>query len=259
MQLQALLTSYLAQVEGGCPLTILYKATSERSRQAYNKLKTEFGRSTFIFLEETDFNQQVKIWLSMQSADRVFFLTDDAIFLDAFALADVFEFNPLNEIVSFTKGRDLLYCFTMDVKQELPAFLQEDIGGKGLNAWIWDSAPDSPDWSYPLSVDGHILLREEMMCIANEITFRNPNSLEANMQLFKPFFLSRRGICYDKVKLVNIPCNLVQSDFNNRSTGYYSSEELLQLWDEGKAIDVAKFYGLTAFEAEHSKYSFCTR
>lgn len=56
--------------------------------------------------------------------------------------------------------------------------------------------------------------------------------------------------------MINIPCNLVQNEFNNRSTGFFKPEELQLLWDNGKRIQVKMFYGLTAFDAEHSRYDF---
>jgi hypothetical protein len=257
MQLHALLTSYFEKVQNFCPLSILYKTTNEKSRQSYEVLKMEFSAFPIRFIEENIFNEQVKVWLATQSADRIFFMTDDAIFLDAFDMKDALLFNPLNEIVSLTKGKDLQYCFTKNVKQELPAFdnvLQ--LNGKSFNSWRWGDCPRSHDWAYPLSVDGTFFLREEMLKLVENISFKNPNTLEANMQLFRSFFLQRKGVCYDKVKMINVPCNLVQNEFNNRSTGFFKAEELQSLWDKGKRIDVKMFYGLSAFEAEHAKYNF---
>jgi hypothetical protein len=235
----------------------LYKSTNRQSQLAYDLLKVFFASYPVLFLEEINFNGQVTFWLNTQSADRIFFMTDDAIVLDDFDLKDVLNFNPLNEIFSLTKGMDLTYCFTMDVKQELPLFEKYITNnGKIFNEWNWRDALNSPDWSYPLSVDGTFFLREEMIILINCINFNNPNSLEANLQLYNAFFLRRKGVCYDKVKMINIPCNLVQNDFKNRSTGFFTAEQLQLLWDEGKRIDVQKFYGLAAIDAEHQRYDF---
>lgn len=259
MQLHALLTSYFAKVTNYFPLTILYKTTNRQSQLAYDILKALFASYSVVFLEENYFNGQVKFWLSTQSADRIFFMTDDAIVLDDFDMNDVLHFDPLNEIFSLTKGKDLTYCFTMDVNQELPLFGKYTTNNdKIFNEWNWQDALNSPDWSYPLSLDGTFFLREEMLTLINSISFNNPNSLEANLQLYIAFFLRRKGICYDKVKIANIPCNLVQDDFKNRSTGFFTAEQLQLLWDDGKRIDVQKFYGLDAFDAEHKKYDFCS-
>lgn len=260
MQLHALLTSYIQQVKNFCQLSILYKATDEGSKQSYEVLKKEFEDFPFRFIEETAFAEQVIAWLRQQSADRIFFMTDDAVFLDSFDMNDLLLFNPLDEIFSLTKGKDLQYCFTMDVKQALPFFdTLITKGGISFNAWKWGNYPSSPDWTYPLSVDGTFFMREEILCIAEHITFKTPNSLEANMQLFIDFFLQRKGICYDKVKMINVPCNLVQNEFNNRSTGFFKIEQLQALWQEGKRIDVKMFYGLDAYSAEHARYNFVSK
>lgn len=121
-------------------------------------------------------------------------MTDDAVVLDAFNMNDALLFNPLNEIFSLTKGKDLQYCFTRNIKQELPVFdnlLERN--GKTFNYWIWGDCVDSPDWCYPLSVDGTFFLREEILRIVENISFNNPNSLEANMQLFILFFYNEKG------------------------------------------------------------------
>jgi hypothetical protein len=257
MQLHALLISYCEKVKNYSPLVILYKVTDTKSRQAYEVLKSEFSSLHFKFIEETAFNKQVKDWLLNQKADRIFFMTDDAVFIDTFDMADALLFNPLNEILSLTKGKDLVYSFTMDTKQALPVFEKVPIGNNEVfNSWKWGLYPDSPDWSYPLSVDGTFFLREEISKLVDNIQFKNPNSLEANMQGFKSFFLDRKGVCYNKVKLINVPCNLVQNEFKNRSTGFFTAEILQEKWDAGKRIDVKMFYGLSAFEAEHAIYTF---
>lgn len=257
MQLHALLTSYFEKVQNFSPLSILYKTTSEKSRQSYEALTMEFAHFPIQFIKENKFNEQVKAWLATGSADRIFFMTDDAVFLDAFDMKDALLFNPLNEIFSLTKGKDLRYCFTKNVKQELPVFdtvVQRN--GKSFNSWRWGDSPGSHDWAYPLSVDGTFFLREEMLRLVSNINFNNPNSLEANMQVFISIFLPRKGVCYDKVKVINVPCNVVQNEIDNRSTGFFSAGELQSFWEEGKRIDVKMFYGLSAFEAEHARYTF---
>ncbi|RZK12988.1 MAG: hypothetical protein EOO46_01090 [Flavobacterium sp.] len=259
MQLHALLASYFKNVKNGCGLTILYKASTSRNRKAYEELIVECNEWQVEFLEENAFPQQVKFWLGQQRADRIFFMTDDAVFLDDVDMSDAFLFHPLNEIFSLTKGKDLLYSFTMDAVQELPYFSEANIKDKKFYSWVWGQSLKSPDWSYPLSVDGCVFLRDEIISILDNIEFNNPNSLEANMQLYKGFFLSRNGVCYEKVKLINVPCNLVQNEIKNRSTGFFTAEELLRYWEKGQRINIEKLQGLDAYKAEHSKYEFCDR
>ena len=61
---------------------------------------------------------------------------------------------------------------------------------------------------------------------------------------------------YHKVKIVNVPCNLVQTEISNRSTGYYSVDDLLSIWNQCKRINTDEFFNLSAKEAINKKYSF---
>lgn len=257
MQLHALLSSYFDKVTNHCPLVILYKTSNEKSRRSYNSLKVEFQNYPVLFQNETDFRKQVIGWLQNSHADRIFFMTDDAIFLDKFDMNDSLLFNPLNTILSLTKGFDKTFCFALNQEQQIPSFFKRtQHNGNNLNLWHWDDVPDSPDWSYPLSVDGNIFHREELSAALNHLSFSNPNTLEASMQVFLDLFSFREGACYDKVKLVNVPCNIVQKEFHNRSTNYFSIEELQNLWDEGKRIDISAFNGMSADEACKMKFTF---
>jgi hypothetical protein len=42
------------------------------------------------------------------------------------------------------------------------------------------------------------------------LSFTTPNSLENQLQIFKPLFDRRYGIGYKKLKIVNVPCKWVQ-------------------------------------------------
>jgi len=257
MQLHALLTTYIDDVSNHCPLVILYKATNEKSKRAYEDLKMEFGAYHITFIAETNFYGQVLKWLSGTGADRIFFVTDDAVFLDSFDLNNALLFNPLETILSLTKGFDQTFCFPLNKEQRIPDIQKKArFNGENFNFWIWRDSPDAPNWSYPLSVDGNFFLREEMLQVVKNISFKNPNSLEASLQIFVDFFNGREGVCFDKAKLINVPCNLVQNVFKNRSTGLFSAEELQDLWDEGKRIDVSPFQGMSSDEATYVKYCF---
>lgn len=257
MQLHALLRSYIKNVSNYAPLAILYKTTSNKSQKAYINLIDEFKSYPIVFIKENDFYYQVKSWLSSNGSDRIFFITDDAIFLDSFDMKDALFFNPLDSIFSLTKGYDITYCFTHDVKQEIPEFTKKNYrGGHDFNFWKWSSTPASPDWSYPISVDGNFYLREEMLQMVKNVSFNNPNTLEGSLQIFIDFFWNREGVCFDKARLINIPCNLVQNDYNNRYTGFFSTNELQELWDKGERINIESFIKMEPYKALYAKYSF---
>ncbi len=79
--------------------------------------------------------------------------------------------------------------------------------------------------------------------MASLISFQAPNSFEDQLQIFKPFFSNRCGIGYKKSKIVNIPCNRVQTETKTISGGA-DPDELLKQWQDGYQMDYKKIYGM---------------
>jgi hypothetical protein len=75
------------------------------------------------------------------------------------------------------------------------------------------------------------------------LSFHSPNTLEDGVQKFRDLFDSRQGICYEQPRLVNLPLNRVQSDFDNRH-GKITPEYLLARWSEGYAMNVRSLEGV---------------
>jgi hypothetical protein len=106
-------------------------------------------------------------------------------------------------------------------------------------------------------LDATIYFRKEIELMLKCLAFSSPNSLESQMQLYKELFLVRNGICFSKVKYVNIPCNVVQQEFNNKSNDSFTVKELLSYFLKGQRIDWRKLEGMKAPEAQHAKFTFC--
>ncbi|GEO07621.1 hypothetical protein [Segetibacter aerophilus] len=259
MQLHALLMSYFKRASNPAAITILFKASNQDFSNAYKQLMNEMGSYAVNFIEESNFYSQVNEWVKTNKAGRIFFLTDDAIILEEFDMNDVLQFNPLSTIFSLTKGTDLTFCFNHNRPQSLPDFKKipntNHLDQYFLD-WVWEDMPNSPDWAYPLSLDGTFFLKKEMEVLIRNIKFRNPNTFEANLQVFVRAFLPRKGACYPKAKYVNIPCNLVQTEVKNRTTTAYTVEELNRIWNTGKRIDIMKFHLLDAQSAQTMKFEF---
>lgn len=256
LQLHALLTSYYKRVKNPVPLTVLYTTSNSEIEGFYSDLKNLFLDRQVVFIKEEDFRRQVLNWLHVTNSDRVFFMTDDAIFLDELDLNDSLLFNPIEYIFTLRYGMDLDYCYAYNMKQKLPSLRKyEEISSK-FYTWRWNENFDSPDWSYPLSVDGNVYYRDEILAMCSNINFKSPNSLEMGMQVFSDYFLNRKGVCFEKVKMINIPCNRVQNEVNNRTLQYFSTQDLLDVWKQGKRIDIDAFYGQNARDAVNFIYKF---
>jgi hypothetical protein len=256
MQLESLLSSYFYYTKNPATLIILFTYGDIKHKLAYEILEKEFKAFPVSFIEETNFSEQLKQIVKRQKGDRIFFMTDDAVFLDFYDLNDCLNFHPLQNVFSLRLGRDLDFCYAYNKKQDIPLFITENVMEKEWNSWIWKDMYNSPDWSYPLSVDGNIFLRKEIETIINYISFKSPNSLESQMQLLKDLFVQRKGICYSKAKYVNVPCNRVQNEFDNVFHNTYSVDELADKFLEGDRIEWKKFKELKAPEVQKIKFDF---
>lgn len=256
MQLHALLSSYFHYTNNPGNLIILFTCSNKEHEISYIQLEKEFQSFPVTFLKEVNFSRQLKEIVSNLSSDRLFFMTDDAVFLDYYDLHDCLQFNPLRHIFSLRLGSDLDFCYAYNRKQSVPELKKENTANIRLEVWNWSDMPDSPDWSYPLSLDATIFFKKEIELMFEVLSFTSPNSLESQMQLYKELFLGRYGICFSKVKYVNVPCNIVQKEFNNRSNDTYSVEELVSFFLKGQRIDWRKLEGLKAPEAQKTKFTF---
>lgn len=256
MQLHALISSYFHYTKNYVPLTVLFTYSDEQHKISYEILQRELSAFPVTFIYETNFSLQLKEIVSNTHADRIFFMTDDAVFLDHYNLSDCLDFDPTKNIFSLRLGADFDFCYSYNRKQAVPAFSPININGKNLVGWIWENMTESPDWIYPLSVDATIFLKKEIELLLYHISFKSPNSLESQLQPYTKFFVQRRGICYPKVKYVNVPCNIVQTEYNNITTGTFSTSELLEKFLRGQRIDWKKLEKFNARDAQIVKFSF---
>lgn len=257
MQLHAFLGSWFACAIAPCPLRVLYAATTTEHERSYRELASSMdGRVEF--LAETDFREDLLRLLSMDDASRVVFFTDDGMFLDPFDMDEVVRWNPRTHVFSLVHGRALRRCFVLDRPQELPAFREPPPGGEELLCWTWGES-DPGDWSFPLSLDGRVLDRQEMSILLGGLRFRSPNTLETAMQVWAPLYAVRAGLAFPRERLVNVPANTVQKDARNRDTGLHGTDELLRRWAAGERIEHEAFRGLRCGDAETSGYRFVRR
>mgnify|MGYP000924416354 CR=1 FL=1 len=255
IQLHALLSSYFNHVTHPVPLHILFTCTPEHER-SYQDLQELFREHPVTFHRETDFKPQLEELMERLSVQKLFFMTDDALFIQRIDLRDFLRFNPLKALPTLTKGLDNTFCFTKNCPQILPPLVEEY---PGMHSWYWYQATDAPEWSYPLSLDGTLFHRAEILHYIRRTSYKAPNSLEGNLQLFLPVFDHRKGICFSRTPYVNVPCNLTQSECKNRSTGAFTVEELLQKWCEGYRIFWEEWLGATHRETQNAVYKFVKR
>lgn len=256
IQLKALLESYFIKAINPAPLFVLYTITDVSHKKSYEELIQLYSKFPVKFVEQNDFRTDLLEIINSITTNGLFFLTDDGIFIREFDFSDFSGINPLRNIISLRHGIDLDYCYNLDHYQPVPIL---EAYNNVLFTWQWDKNGNSPDWSYPLSVDGHMFLKTEIEIILSHIFYSAPNSLEANLQVFNPIFFKRKGMCYNSVIFVNIPVNIVQNEIPNRITYHYSSDDLLEIWNNGFKINIEVFKNKSMYELKNLKYEFLER
>lgn len=256
MQLHAFLKSYSTMVAGKGTMYILYTTSSERHARSYGVLKQIFKEEDFVFIEEVDFRKQLIAICDNSTAKTIAFFVDDMIFIKEVDYKKILEIDALNNIVSLGRGKELDYSLVLQKNQQLPDFVQKP---DGFEYFKWDYTKEHNDWTYPLGVGGYFFDRDETVVMLKGIAFKAPNSLENNLQVYKPMFIHRYGVCMDQVACMAVQANLVQTESVNPVLGTFGIEELLNKWEHGLMINIHSFYGVKGSVAQFQSYEFIQR
>lgn len=241
LQLHGLLESYLRHAADPAPLHVLFKASSGAQRRAYDEVFACFADAKITAREEHQFRDDTRALIAAVQAERVVFLVDDILFIEPFAFADLCRFDLLKWVPTLRLGRGIDYCYTRSVSQkEPPYFAPPGAADPRLVAWNW--CEGEHEYAFPLSLDGHIFDRREIEIIAAHSDFVGPNTFETILQLYIEPFLCRQAVAYAKPRLVNVPWNRVQSEWDSRNAGV-SDAELLRVWEDGQQLDTSSFDG----------------
>ncbi len=223
-------------------LCVLYKASDPYHVHQYAELKVDFPHVSFI--EETDFEEQLLDKIA--GFEYVLFMVDDNLFVRQFHLGDVFHsLQDTPEALGFSLrlGRNTDYCYSHDTPQALPAFVS---GGEGILSFDWTAA--QYDFAYPLEVSSSVYRVAEILPLLEQISFDNPNMLEALIAANIRHYAQARNslLCFERSVAFCNPVNMVQSTFSNRSglDERYTPDKLAEMFSQGLRIDVERYSGL---------------
>jgi hypothetical protein len=214
-------------------LTVLYTCSDVSFCAGYNEISVQWPKVRFV--KENKFKESLIGLLKSSLSGRIFFLVDDIIFTHPFVLSDFNRFSLDQYVPSLRLGRNITYSLLRRKELILPEISELN----GLIFWKWNKK--NSYWSYPLSVDGHIFDKNELIFMMSSLEFQAPNSLELGLQLFLPTFRKRKGLAYPHSVMVNIPWNMVQKEIDNFH-GNITAEYLLGVWNNGLKIDISSFH-----------------
>ncbi len=256
MQLDGFLSSYFDNVKNYAPISVLYHTSNHIHEKSYEDLKIIYKEKPVNFIKERNFREQLISSIENMREERLIFYVDDMIFSRKIDYNWLSEINPLEDIVCFSRGEDLKYSTVLAKPLNVPQLQKFN---ENLYRFKWNEIKEFSDWSYPLGVSGYMFSRKEMLSMIKSISFKAPNSLEANLQIFLPYFINRGGICLKDVATPCVHTNITQTEGYNNILGHYTIEELLDIWNKNQRINYTEFLGLPVNEAETKKYSFIER
>ena len=243
MQLDALLTS----IEQHAPflydpMLVLYCATEPQYEHGYEICaKAHPGAE---FLREVDFYLQVSAVLT---ANRyVAFQTDDDVFYRDLDLANLRL--DLDEICfSLRLGLNIHHCYPYAATQPQPSDLRRR---RGILYWRWPHA--AMDWSYPMSLDGHIFWSEMLRRLLGSRRFSNPNQLEEILAQTAWVADGEYMLCLRESAVVSLPLNRVNTTHANRyaENPWWSPERLNERYLLGERFNL-KAMDFSTIEAAH--------
>jgi hypothetical protein len=243
LQLHALLSSYFEKTRFPASIHVLYHASTPSHERTYNELIPLFETRPVFFNKQTDAHSFRRDFLRLVGSIKcssLFFLVDDIVFTEDVSLAELKKFAPEEFVPTLRMGLNLKRCYTMQQNQPLPRWSSGN--GKDGDKVYWKWKDGAYDWGYPLSVDGHLFSTWEIIVMSRLSRFRGPNSFEHKIQKFKRLFWNRKGVCYRKSKIMNLPLNKVQEEIKNIS-GNIAVEFLREQWEQGFQMDYRQFYG----------------
>lgn len=256
MQLNAFLESYFEKVDNQGKLYVLYTC-SDKHRESYMQLQKIYADNNVDWIFETDFRKQLIDIIRNSNSRNIIFYVDDMIFTVDVDYAKLEEIDCQKYVLALSRGKNLTYSTVLNSIQKLPELSRYD---DNLYEFSWKEIPYLSDWSYPTGVSAYMYDRKELINILENVDFKAPNSLEAAICEFMPAFFERKGLCFEYMACVCIHANIVQQECNNPILGFFSTEELLDLWMNGYKIDCQLFYDIYNSEKiPMTKYQFVKR
>ena len=242
LQLYALLESMQLYTSFNYRIIILFKATNTTHKNSYYELIAEskiFSLNIKWINEIGHFKNNLLLILNKINTRRVFFLTDDDIFIDKFDFSSCKKFSCDKFIFSLRHYKNITYSYNEKKKINSPKFLKSVVNNKFFEfKWFEGSG----EWADPWSVNGHIYCLNEIKILSEILFYSGPNSYEASLKFLNFLVQNKIGVCSKRAKIINNPINITQNEWINRS-GNLTVADYLSVWQEGKKLNILALKG----------------
>lgn len=230
MQLDLLLQSILLNFNvEDYTLNILYKASNDEYNRGYNTIRDLYPQ--FNYKKEESFKSDL-LSLFNNSQYTVFFTDDDIVFkslkLNNDELHNIFMLTNAN-CFSLRLGLNTKHCYTQQRLNKLNNhnthnfYFDIDLIEPVIS---WKVSDGTNDYSYPMSVDGHIFKTEYIKNLSETLEYTNANLFEIFLTNFTKSDMIISS--YEHSKLVK---NVIKT---------YSNEDLNEMYLDGTIINFNK-------------------
>ena len=253
LQLYALLESVEIYVAGLSATHIIYRADNQDFESGYEQVKKDFPSVNFIRQSITDprsdFKQHTLSLVYNSKAEYILFAVDDIMVKDYVDLSSCAYFLEKYDAYAFylRLGERLDYCYAANKYQGVPP-----LTNYSDHVRSWNFADGLYDWNYPQTVDMTLYRKADLKAMLTHLNFNTPNIFEGQWAAHRPA-LKKQGLCFETAKIVNLPLNSVQPDWENRNMRFATAEEFLLIFNQGLKIDIQPLFRIDNRSA-HMEY-----
>lgn len=259
MQLYAFLESLESHVSGIDQIFVITRTSTHEYAHAYAVVNQKFPQAQFMYqcAPYSDLKELTCTCISQSKTNYVLFGVDDIIVKDTIDLSQCAQALETHNAHGFffRLGKNLDYCYPIACWQPLPPFqsVEADILRWHFNQGIYD-------WNYPNNLDFTLYRASDINALIKGMDYSTPNSLESAFMMHA--HSSDKGLCYTESKIVNFPLNIVQNELPNAHSNSYSTQRLLELFNQGLKINIKaieKFSNKSAHAGDASCITFIPR
>jgi hypothetical protein len=243
LQLYALLESIDKYMTGVNETHVIYRASDQAFKQGYDMVAATF--STVHWHMQGDHPQQdfkpLTLKATFESPARyVVFAVDDIVLKDSINLVESAQMLEKYDAYGFyfRLGKNLNHCYSYGgAYQPLPPLSHQE---GDLFSWTFNQG--RYDWGYPHTVDMTVYRKKDIEADFKVCSYTSPNRLEDVWNSRSGAIMHKKGLCFGCSKIVNMPLNRVQHDYNNRAMAEFTPQDLLKEFMQGNKMDIAPLY-----------------
>jgi len=212
-QLNLLLESVLKNAVDIFDINVIINQSNDEFKKSYDNIisKEKFSRVNFTYKND-DLKTQVLNIIS-EGKDYFSFFLDDNIIYRQINFEDIInQIDSDDDVACFSLrlGKNVKKCYTLGGVENLMHDIQE-VGG----FLKWDWTLHYLDFGYPLSTEGHVFRKKDILKLVKKSKFSNNEELEMSLFDFSEIFPRKKMVSYSESSLVGVPIARVQESLDN--------------------------------------------